>query len=54
MDKVQELLNTAQALKSVKVDGDYWALMHVAVQNILKVAEAIKGEQDAISNNIKP
>ena len=54
MDKVQELLNTAQALKSVKVDGDYWALMHVAVQNILKVAEVIKGEQDAINNNIKP
>lgn len=54
MDKYQELINTAQALKAVKVDGEYWALMHVAVNNILKVAEAIKGDQDAISNNTKP
>ncbi len=53
MDKFQELINTAQALKTVKVDGEYWALMHVAVQNILKVAEAIRGEQDAVNNNIK-
>lgn len=54
MDKYQELIKVAQALKTVRVDGEYWALMHVAVDNILKVAEAIKGETNAISNNTKP
>lgn len=54
MDKYQELIKVAQALKTVRVDGDYWALMHVAVDTILKVAEAIKGETNAINNNIKP
>lgn len=49
MDKIQELLKIAQALKTVKVDGEYWALMHVAVQNILNVAQAIK-QQEGKSN----
>lgn len=56
MDKYEELVKVAQALKAVRVDGDGWGIMYVAVQNILKVAEAIKqeGKQDGISNNIKP
>lgn len=53
MNKYDELIKVVQALKTVKVDGDGWGVMYVAVQNILKVAEAIKGEQDAIINNAK-
>lgn len=55
MNKYEELIKVVQALKTVKVDGDGWGVMYVATQNILKVAEAIKGEQqNAISDNAKP
>jgi hypothetical protein len=53
VDIYDELMKTAQALRSVKVDGEYWALMHVAVQNIMKCAEAVKGAKNAIGNDPK-
>lgn len=65
MDKdYEELIKAANALKTVKVDGEYWLIMLASVNSILKVASdmlaimqqeknAIKGEQDAFNNNIK-
>lgn len=52
--QINELNKVAQALKTVKVDGDGWGVMYVAVQSILKVAGAIKEDLDAINNDIKP
>lgn len=58
----EELIKTANCLKAVSVNGDYWLIMQACVNSVLKVAKAIKqqeknankGEQDAINNNIKP
>ncbi len=52
MDKYKELIAAAQLLKTVKVDGDYWMLMQACVNSIVKIAESLKGEEDA--NNNKP
>ena len=54
MDKYNELMQVAQLLKTVRVDGDFWVLMATCVGTIVKVAEAInpKGEDnnDSINN----
>lgn len=61
----EELIKAANALKKVKVDGEYWLIMLASVNSILKVASdmlaimqqeknANEGEQNAISNNNKP
>ena len=54
MDEYQELIKTAQVLKTVKVDGDFWLVMQACVNSILSVAENIKKEvkqNDTIDNN---
>lgn len=39
MDKdYEELIKAANALKTVKVDGEYWLIMLASVNSILKVA----------------
>lgn len=54
MENYNELMQVAQLLKTVKVDGDFWVLMATCVGTIVKIAEAIKpkeGEKnDAINN----
>lgn len=44
MDNTEKLLQVAQLLKTVKVDGEYWALMFNCVSTVLQVAESLKGE----------
>lgn len=57
MDKyIEELIKAANALKTVKVDGDYWLTMLASVNSILMVVSALQemtkeGEQDAINND---
>lgn len=45
----EELIKTANCLKAVSVNGDYWLIMQACVNSVLKVAKAIKqqeGEKD--------
>ena len=57
MDKyIDELIKAANALKTVKVDGDYWLTMLASVNSILMVVSALQeqmkeGEKDAINND---
>lgn len=48
MNDFDELMRTAQLLRTVKVDGDYWMLMQACVNSIMKVAEAIKSRGDSV------
>lgn len=41
MNEYEELIKTAQILKSISVTGDYWLLMQACVNSCLRVAEAI-------------
>lgn len=57
IDCYDELIKTAQALKTVKVDGTYWLTMYASVNSILMVASMLKTQQkegetdDTIDNN---
>lgn len=57
MDKyIEELIKAANALKTVKVDGDYWLTMLASVNSVLMVVSALQemtkeGEKDAINND---
>ena len=51
MDNYNELIRTVQALRTVKVDGEYWMLMQACVNSLLKVAESLRGDDNAINNN---
>ena len=48
MNEVDELMKTAQLLKAVKVDGEFWMVMQACVNSIVKVAEAIKSRGDNV------
>lgn len=62
MDKIiEELIKAANALKTVEVKGDHWLTMYASVNSILMVVSSLQegiknntGDQNAISNNIKP
>ena len=51
MDYYNELMRTAQALRTVKVDGEFWMLMQACVNSIVKVAESLRGDGNGINNN---
>lgn len=44
MNNYEELIKTAQILRSISVTGDYWIPMQACVNSILQVAEAIKSK----------
>ena len=48
MDEYEELIKTAQILKSISVTGDYWLLMQACVNSCLRVAEAIKPKPEEL------
>lgn len=50
-EEYEELIRTVQALRSVKVDGEYWMLMQACVNSLLKIAESLRGKDNAIDNN---
>ena len=54
MDNYIELKKAAELLKTVPVTGNYWMIMHACVNSILKVADEIKGDKNAVNNGIKP
>ena len=54
MDNYEELMKAAELLKSVYVNGDYWMIMQACVNSIVKVAESLKGEKDAVNNKSEP
>lgn len=54
MDNYFELKKAAELLKKVPVTGEYWMIMHACVNSILKVAEEIKGDKNAVNNDNKP
>lgn len=54
MDNYLDLINTANALRTVKVDGDFWMLMQASVNTILKVAEAIKPKEKQVVKKDEP
>lgn len=51
MNEYEELIKTAQILKSISVTGDYWLLMQACVNSCLKVAEAIK-PKEAVNESV--
>ena len=54
MNNYDELMNVAQHLKSVAVTGEYWMVMQACLNSILKVAESLRGEVNAIGNKPEP
>ena len=56
----EELIKTAKALKTVRVDGNDWMTMFAAVNSITMVASFLQNEiaerkkENAINDNIKP
>lgn len=54
MNEYEELTKVAQLLKRVPVTGDYWMVMQACVNSVNKVAESLKGEENAINNDNKP
>lgn len=51
MSTEEKLMRTIQALKSVRVDGEYWLLMQACVNSISEVIEEIRGSENGINNN---
>lgn len=51
MDNYNELMKVVQALREVKVDGEFWMLMQACVNSIMKVAESLRGDGNAINDN---
>lgn len=54
MDNYNELMNVAQHLRTVSVTGEYWMVMQACLNSILKVAESLRGEENAIGNKPEP
>lgn len=54
MNNYEELMNVAQHLRTVAVTGDYWMIMQACLNSILKVAETLRGEVNAINNEPEP
>ena len=48
MEKHEELFRTAQLLKSVPVNGDYWAIMQACFNSIINVANALAKEAEEV------
>lgn len=57
VDCYDELIKAAQALKTVKVDGEAWLTMYASVNSILMVASMLKTKEgemktdDTVNNN---
>ena len=50
MGKTEELMRVAQLLRTVPVTGEYWAIMEACVNSCLKIAEQLRGEENAVNN----
>lgn len=53
MEKYDELIRTAQLLKIVPVNGDYWAIMQACFNSVVNVANAIAKENGMVQENGK-
>lgn len=53
MEKYDELIRTAQLLKTVPVNGDYWAIMQACFNSVVNVANAIAKENGMVQENGK-
>lgn len=50
MNKYEELMRIAQLLNTVPVTGEYWELMAACRNTLVKIAEAVRGEGNAVNN----
>lgn len=54
MNEYEELVKVIQYLKAVSVTGEYWMIMQACVNSLTKVAESLRGKDNAINNNAEP
>lgn len=50
MENYEELMKAASLLATVSVDGRYWKIMEACRNTVIKVANAIKEQNDEINN----
>lgn len=50
MTNADELITVAQLLNRVPVTGEYWEIMLACKNSIVKIAEALKENENAVNN----